>query len=150
MFLSAFPLLVLFCAILQSYHIVYVSWVSSLFIDFLLILKVCLIFLIIFLLCLSIFHLIWQKLLFSSALLLLIVPLLFLVLFRPVGRALYFHSRGGSICACRYGDFWVVGRLPGLLGILSPLNSSSGTATSVVVPTTVPDVGLVCILWSYW
>jgi len=42
----------------------------------------------------------------------------------------------------------VVDGLPCLLGILSPLDCSLGTATPVVVPTTVPDVGLVCILWS--
>jgi len=65
-----------------------------------------------------------------------------------VGRASYSHSRGGSICACRYGGFRVVGRLLGLLGNLSPLNSSRGTTTLVVVPTTVPDVGLIPILWG--
>ena len=42
----------------------------------------------------------------------------------------------------------VVDGLPCLLGILSPLDCSLGTATPVVVPTTVPDAGLVCILWS--
>jgi len=42
----------------------------------------------------------------------------------------------------------VVDGLPCLLGILSPLDCSLGTATPVVVPTTVPDVGLVCILGS--
>jgi len=55
---------------------------------------------------------------------------------------------GCSICACRYGSFRVVDRTPGLLGNLSPLDSTLGTTTSVVVPTTVPDAGLVCILWS--
>jgi len=41
---------------------------------------------------------------------------------------------------------WVVDGLPCSLGILSPLNSSLGTATPVVVPTTVPDAGFIHIL----
>ena len=149
MFSPVVPVLVLVYAIRWSpLLIVYASWVSLLIIVILAILKVCLIFLIIFLLFLYIFNLIWQKLHDCSALLLLIVLLLCLVLFRPVGRASYSHSRGGSICACRYGGFRVVGRLLGLLGNLSPLNSSRGTTTLVVVPTTVPDVGLIPILWG--
>jgi len=40
----------------------------------------------------------------------------------------------------------VLGRLPGVRGHLSSLDCSLGTATPVVVPTTVPDIGLVCIL----
>ena len=36
----------------------------------------------------------------------------------------------------------------GLLGNLSPLNCTLGTATTVVVPTTVPGMGLIHILWS--
>jgi len=35
-----------------------------------------------------------------------------------------------------------------LLGNLSPLNCTLGTATTVVVPTTVPGMGLIHILWS--
>jgi len=44
--------------------------------------------------------------------------------------------------------FRVVDRLSCLLGILSSLNCSLNTATPVVVPTTKPNVRLVCILWS--